>query len=124
MFSRVEPLAGTRWLHAEAETKPDDRGADSVREATVAYEPQRVVISFGPEHAPLEQRQVSLAIDEAQKLVPRSKIIVFAAFQFDPEAAKDIDETEWPGVTLLKAQMNADLLTEDLKKRGLVAPIS
>jgi len=32
-------------------------------------------------------------------------------------ALKDIDETEWPGVTLLKAQMNADLLTEDLKKK-------
>jgi len=117
MFSRVEPLAGTRWLHAEAETKPDDRGADSVKEKQAPYEPQRVVISFGPEHAPLEQRQVSLAIEEAQKLVPRPKIIVFAAFQFDPEAAKDIDETEWPGVTLLKAQMNADLLTEDLKKK-------
>jgi adenine-specific DNA-methyltransferase len=42
---------------------------------------------------------------------------VFAAFQFDPEAAKDIDETNWPGVTLLKAQMNADLLTDDLKKK-------
>ena len=50
-------------------------------------------------------------------MVPRPKIIVFAAFQFDPEAAKDIDETNWPGVTLLKAQMNADLLTEDLKKK-------
>jgi len=117
MFSRVEPLAGTRWLHAEAETKPDERGADSVKEAATAYESQRVAISFGPEYAPLEQRQVSMAIEEAQKLVPRPKIIVFAAFQFDSEAAKDIDETEWPGVTLLKAQMNADLLTEDLKKK-------
>lgn len=48
--------------------------------------------------------------------MPKPKIIVFAAFQFDPEAAKDIDETDWPGVTLLKVQMNADLLTEDLKK--------
>ena len=44
-------------------------------------------------------------------------MIVFAAFQFDPEAAKDIAEINWPGVTLLKAQMNADLLTEDLKKK-------
>src|SRR3981081_1314953 len=44
-------------------------------------------------------------------------MVVFAAFQFDPEASKDIDETNWPGVTLLKAQMNADLLTEDLKKK-------
>ncbi len=76
-----------------------------------------MVISFGPEHAPLEQRQVALAIEEAQNLVPKPKIIVFASFQFDPEASKDIDETDWPGVTLLKAQMNTDLLTDDLKKK-------
>lgn len=102
-FSRVEPLAGTRWLHADAETKED--------------KPQRVAVSFGPEHAPLEQRQVELALGEAETLRPKPKILVFAAFQFDPEAAKDIDQTNWPGVTLLKAQMNADLLTEDLKKK-------
>jgi len=118
LFSRVEPLPGTRWLHAEAETKPNDRGADSVKEDQEVFgQPQRVVISFGPEHAPLEQRQVALAIEEAQTLVPKPKIIIFAAFQFDPEAAKDIDETDWPGVILLKAQMNADLLTDDLKKK-------
>jgi len=102
-FSRVEPFGGTHWLHADAETKGDKS--------------ERVVISFGPEHQPLEQRQVALAIEEAQLLVPKPKIVVFAAFQFDPEAAKDIDETDWPGVTLLKAQMNADLLTDDLKKK-------
>lgn len=102
-FTRLETLPGTRWLNADGETKE--------------AKPQRVVISFGPEHAPLEQRQVALAIEEAQTLVPKPKIVLFAAFQFDPEASKDIDETEWPGVTLLKAQMNADLLTEDLKKK-------
>lgn len=118
LFSRVEPLPATRWLHAEAETKPNDKGADRVKDPEGIYgKPQRVVISFGPEHAPLEQKQVELAIEEAQTLVPKPKIIVFAAFQFDPEAAKDIDETDWPGVTLLKVQMNADLLTEDLKKK-------
>ena len=118
LFSRVEPLPGTRWLHAEAETKPNDKGADRVRDPEGLYgKPQRVVISFGPEHAPLEQKQVELSIEEAQTLVPKPKIIIFAAFQFDPEAAKDIDETDWPGVTLLKVQMNADLLTEDLKKK-------
>ena len=74
-------------------------------------------MSFGPDHAPLEQRQVNQALQEAQTLVPQPKVIVFAAFQFDPEAAKDIDETNWPGLTLLKAQMNADLLTEDLKRK-------
>jgi adenine-specific DNA-methyltransferase len=77
----------------------------------------RAVVSFGPQHAPLEQRQVASALDEALTLVPRPKLVIFAAFQFDPEAAKDIDETRWPGVTLLKAQMNADLLTADLKKK-------
>ena len=102
-FSRVEVLPGTRWLHADAETKEDS--------------PQRVVVSFGPDHAPIEQRQVELALTEAETLRPKPRIIVFAAFQFDPEAAKDIDATNWPGVTLLKAQMNADLLTEDLKKK-------
>jgi adenine-specific DNA-methyltransferase len=102
-FIRLEPLAGTRYLNADAETNAD--------------KPQRVVVSFGPEHAPLEQRQVALALEEAQSLVPKPKIVLFAAFQFDPEASKDIDETNWPGVTLLKAQMNADLLTEDLKKK-------
>ncbi len=117
-FSRVEPLSGTRWLHADAETKPPDAAAspDQAQQA-VSGCPERVVVSFGPEHAPLDQRQVELAIEEAQRLVPRPRLIVFAAFQFDPEAAKDIDETEWPGVTLLKVQMNTDLLTEDLKKK-------
>ena len=115
-FARLEPMQATHWLHAEGETRPDDRGATEVRDGTATVRTP-VVISFGPDHTPLEQRQVALAIEEAQTLVPRPKIIVFAAFQFDPEAAKDIDETNWPGVTLLKAQMNADLLTDDLKRK-------
>jgi adenine-specific DNA-methyltransferase len=75
---------------------------------------ERVVVSFGPEHAALEQRQVEMAMREAGELFPRPKMIVFCAFAFDPEAAKDIDQTK--GITALKAQMNTDLLTEDLKK--------
>ena len=109
-FVRLEPLPGTRWLHAEGETRPDDAAAAD-------FKPELIAVSFGPDHAPMEQRQVARAIEEAQTLVPKPKIVVFAAFQFDPEAAKDIDETHWPGVTLLKAQMNADLLTDDLKKK-------
>ena len=101
-FTRLETLAGARWLHVDGETKE--------------AKSQRVVVSFGPEHAPLEQRQVELALEDARKLVPKPTLVVFAAFEFDPEAAKDIDETKWPGVTLLRAQMNADLLTADLKK--------
>ena len=116
-FARLETLPGTRWLHAEGETRPDDSGAEHIHESGTAYNSESVVVSFGPDDAPLEQRQIELGIEDARKLVPTPKIIVFAAFQFDPEASKDIDETNWPGVTLLKAQMNADLLTDDLKKK-------
>ena len=116
-FTRLEPLPGTRWLHAEGETRPDDSGAEGFRESGTAYNPERLAVSFGPDDAPMEQRQVERAIEEAQHLTPKPKIIVFAAFQFDPEAAKDIDEMHWQGVTLLKAQMSADLLTDDLKKK-------
>jgi adenine-specific DNA-methyltransferase len=121
LFSRVEPLAGTRWLHADAESLPNERGSDRVSEPKPgpARSADRVVVSFGPEHAPLEQRQVELAWEEARTLSPRPSILAFAAFQFDPEAAKDIDELtrEKTRMTFLKVQMNPDLLTEDLKKK-------
>lgn len=103
MFSRVEPLPGTRYLQAEAETKEET--------------PRRAVICFAGETKPLDSRIVALALDEAQVQRPTPELIIFAAFQFDPEAAKDIDTLNWPGVTLLKAQMNTDLMTEDLKKK-------
>lgn len=102
-FSRIEPFQGTRWIQAEGETKEDV--------------PKRVLISFGPEHAPLEQKQVEQAWQEARMFRP--DMLLFCAFQFDEEAAKDIDELkpEIAGMQLLKVQMNADLFTEDLKKR-------
>ena len=97
-FSSLETLPGTVCLHA---TGTLDSG-------------ERVVVSFGPEHAALEQRQVEHALHEAGRLFPLPKMIVFCAFAFDPEAAKDIDGMK--GITALKAQMNTDLLTDDLKK--------
>ena len=102
-FSRVEPLSGTKFLQAEAETKEDV--------------PRRAVICFAGETKPMDSRMVSMALDEVETLRPSPKLIIFAAFQFDPEAAKDIDELNWPGLTVLKAQMNTDLMTDDLKKK-------
>lgn len=102
-FSRVEPLSGTKFLQAEAETKEDT--------------PRRAVICFAGETKPLDARMVEMALDEAQIMRPTPQLIVFAAFQFDPVAAKNIDDQIWPGVTILKVQMNTDLMTEDLKKK-------
>ena len=107
-----------RYLHADGESAAQqgwrkERPYGKVR----PRHPNVLSFPFGPDHAPLEQRQVNQALQEAETLRPSPRVIVFAAFQFDPEAAKDIDETNWPGITLLKAQMNADLLTEDLKRK-------
>jgi len=97
-FAELEVLPGSVCLHASGHL---DSG-------------ERVVVSFGPEYGALEQRQVEQALNEAGELFPRPKMIVFCAFTFDPEAAKDIDALK--GITALKAQMNTDLLTDDLKK--------
>lgn len=104
-FIRLETLPATRWLHAIGETRED--------------RPKTVAVSFGPEHAPLEQRQVEQAWEEARSLQPKPDILLFAAFHFDPEAAKDIDELDpkKTGIQFLKLQMNTDLLTDDLKKK-------
>ena len=107
-FARLEVLPGCRYLHAEGDTRPDEVAGDSG---------QRAAIAFGPEHGPLDPRHVEEAIQEARKRVPAPELIVFAAFQFDPEAAKSIDEIQWPGMTLCKAQMSPDLQTGDLKKK-------
>jgi adenine-specific DNA-methyltransferase len=118
-FTRVEPLSGTRFLQAEAETKVAMPNVNlfEKKQPTLMEQPKRVVVCFGPEHAPLEQRMVELALEEARNLRPQPEIVLFCAFHFDPEARKDIEETNWPGITLLEAQMNADLLTDDLKKK-------
>jgi adenine-specific DNA-methyltransferase len=108
-FARLEALPGARWLHAIGET--DDGGPRSA--------PKSVVVSFGPAYAPLEQRQVEMAWEEARELKVSPDILLFAAFHFDPEAAKDIDTlaADKSGMLFLRSQMNTDLLTDDLKKK-------
>lgn len=96
----LEPIPSAHYIHAVG---------------TVADTGERVAVSFGPDYAALEQRQVEIAKSEAGDLFPTPKLLVFCAFSFDPEAAKDIDSIK--GITALKVQMNTDLLTEDLKTK-------
>lgn len=98
----------------DLELIPYDKDMQNIHAIGHIENGDRIVVSFGPEHAALEQRQVANAMNEAGNLFPLPKMIVFCAFTFDPEAAKDIDAIK--GITALKAQMNTDLLTEDLKK--------
>ena len=102
-FSRIEPLSGTTYFQAEGETKED--------------EPKRAIICFGSETKVMDVRYIDAALDEAESIRPRPGYIIFAAFQFGPEATQLIDDIKWPDVTVLKVQMNTDLMTEDLKKK-------
>lgn len=104
-FARVETMTATKFLNAEAEIN-DESGTN-----------KQAVISFGPDFGPIEQRQVEEAIKEARSLKNKPDFVIFAAFHFDPEAAKDIDEIQWPGIQVLKVQMSVDLLTKDLRKK-------
>ncbi len=110
----IRGKGGQMLKFAELETLPSGEGFRHLHCNGSLDTGERIVVSFGPEHAALEQRQVELAMREAGELFPRPKMIVFCAFNFDPEAAKDIDATK--GIVALKVQMNTDLLTEDLKK--------
>lgn len=101
-FSRIEPLSGTTYFQAEGETKE--------------AEPRRAIICFGSETKVMDARYIDAALDEAENIRPRPGYIIFAAFQFGPEATQLIDDMNWPNVTVLKVQMNTDLMTEDLKK--------
>ena len=104
-FSQIEPMLATKFLHAKGEILEKNG------------ETKKAYISFGPDFGPLEQRQVEEALKEARSLKEKPDFVIFAAFHFDPEAAKDIDQIEWSGVQILKAQMSVDLLTADLRKK-------
>ncbi len=102
-FSRVEPLSGTRYIQCKAETKEE--------------KPKKIFIVFGPEYAPLDYKMFEDAWNEARQFHPDMQL--FCAFQFDEEAARHIDEFEprHARMQLLRVQMNADLFTDDLKKK-------
>lgn len=104
-FSQIEPMVATKFLHAKGEILEKNG------------ETKKAYISFGPDFGPLEQRQVEEAIKEARAMKEKPDFIIFAAFHFDPEAAKDIDQMELPNIQILKAQMSVDLLTVDLRKK-------
>jgi len=99
-FTRLEMISDTQYIYGEGEIKETGK---------------RAIVCFGSEFSPLEQRQVEEALKEAKQFRP--DIVIFCAFQFDPEAGKDVDEIDLKWTKVLKVQMNCDLLTHDLKKK-------
>lgn len=104
---RVELLPETKWIHASGEASTDN-----------SDESFPILVSFGPTYAPLDVNFVNSCLLECQNYIPQPKFVIFSAFQFDPAAAKRIDTVKWPDVSLLKVQMNSDLLTKDLRSKS------
>ena len=101
-FVRLEKISGFKYLHAEGETN----------------NPRNVIISFGPEHAPLDKRHVELAMSEVGCRKNKPDILALCAFHFDPTASELIDESSSDKMKVIKIQMNMDLSTSDLKKKS------
>ena len=99
-FSRLEIMSGFKYLHAEGETT----------------NPRQVIISFGSEYAPLDKRQVEMALEEVKIKTP--DVLIFVAFQFDAEATKLIESHSNGTMKVAPVQMNMDLQTQDLKKKA------
>lgn len=120
-FGRIEPMSGTKYLHAEGELlisnlQPAGKTQTTEQPSIIM---ERAVVSFGPDYGPMDQRQVEEAMQEAMTLADVPRYVIFAAFHFDPETAKDIDliNQSGTGFIVLKAQMSVDLLTSDLRKK-------
>lgn len=104
-FNSVEIAEGFSEIHAFGNI--DNNG-----------EYKKCAIIFGPDYAPMEQTQIERTMDEIRAMAEKPAMVVFCSYAFDPEAAKDIDNIKITGLQILKAQMNTDLLTKDLKKKA------
>ena len=106
-IKRIELLQDTSAIHALGEALFND----AEKSVSVAF-------AFGPTFAPLDKPAVESAFLESQDLIPRPEVLAFVAFQIDPASANQIETATYPGVRLLKVQMNTDLLTADLKSKS------
>ncbi len=104
-FNNVEIAEGFSEVHAFGDTEESG-------------EYKRCAIVFGPDYATMEQTQIERALEEWQQMEEKPQVIIFCSYAFDPEAAKDIDNIKIKNLQVLKAQMNTDLLTKDLKKKS------
>lgn len=103
-FNSVEVAEGFSEIHAFGNI--DTNG-----------EYKKCAIVFGPDYASMEQTQIERTMDEIRNMAEKPDMVIFCSYAFDPEASKDIDNIKITGLQILKAQMNTDLLTKDLKKK-------
>lgn len=101
-FLSLAPTADGGQVHAEGEYEE-------------AGEPRRIAVSFGPLHGPISARQVEDVLREA--VFQPYHAILFAGFAIDGSAQQYVQNYRTPkGLTLLMANIAADVLVPDLLK--------
>lgn len=116
--------SGIRSYHNEGITFNSVEMAEGFKEihafGTIDFngENKKCAIVFGPDYASMEQTQIERTMDEIREMKEKPQMVIFCSYAFDPEASKDIDNIKIEGLQILKAQMNTDLLTKDLKKKA------
>lgn len=104
-FANIKLAKGKSFIHAFGEVLSEKENY------------LKSVISFGPKFNSLDQRQIELVVEEVLNFKDKPDLIIFPFFHIDPEASKDIDNINIPNCKIIKAQMNLDLITEDLKRK-------
>jgi adenine-specific DNA-methyltransferase len=105
-FSNVKLRKGSGYIHGEGEVINDKQNTHLSS-----------LISFGPKFNALDQRQIESVVEEILTYDKKPDLLIFAFFHIDPEASKDIDHMNISGCKIIKAQMNLDLITKDLKRK-------
>ena len=72
---------------------------------------------IGNEYTPMDKTWLDRAMTQAFNLRPKVKKVLFLAYQFDAGVHEYVGKSGWGGLDILLAQIDTDLLVEDLKKK-------
>jgi len=93
-------------VHARAEERTDSG------EAGALY-----AVVIGNEYTPMDKTWLDRAMTQAFNLRPKVQKVLFLAYQFDAGVHEYVEKSTWGGLGILLAQIDTDLLVEDLKKK-------
>ncbi|MFN0176300.1 MAG: site-specific DNA-methyltransferase, partial [Saprospiraceae bacterium] len=93
-------------VHARAEEHTDSGAAGAL-----------YAVVIGNEYTPMDKSWLDRAMTQAFNLRPKVQKVLFLAYQFDAGVHEYVEKSTWGGLGILLAQIDTDLLVEDLKKK-------
>lgn len=91
--------------HVQARAEVRDNGGETY------------AIVIGSEYTPMDRTWLDRAMTQAFMLRPKVQKVLFLAWQFDAGVHEYVEKSTWGGLGILLAQIDTDLLVEDLKKK-------